>query len=209
VPGKNPRTGEQRGAYAPAVDEPPLTRDEEIAAARIGPPEILDAPILLADYDPGWPALFEREAARIRRALGDRALRVEHVGSTSVPLLAAKPRIDILLVVADSSDEATYVPALEAAGYVLRIREPAWHEHRMLNGPDTPLNLHVFSSGSPEVERLLRFRDHLRRSDADRRHYETTKRALASKKWKDTQHYADAKTAVVEEILARADAAET
>jgi GrpB-like predicted nucleotidyltransferase (UPF0157 family) len=186
------------------VDERPPTRDEEIAAAWIGPPEVLDTPIALAEYDPHWPALFEREAARIRRALGDRALLVEHVGSTAVPRLAAKPRIDVVLVVADSSDEPTYVPALEAAGYVLRIREPEWHEHRCLKGSDTPVNVHVFSSGCGETERMLAFRNHLRRNEPDRLLYERTKRELAQRTWKYTQHYADAKSEVVEEILARA-----
>ena len=107
-----------------------LRSDDEIAAVRIGPPDVLDAPIRLVDYDPAWPQLFEREAARIRVALGGGALLIEHAGSTAVPRLAAKPRIDMVLAVADSSDEPSYVPPLEAAGYVLRIREPGWYEHR-------------------------------------------------------------------------------
>jgi GrpB-like predicted nucleotidyltransferase (UPF0157 family) len=180
------------------------TTDAEIAATRIGPPEILDGPVTLVEYDPAWPHLFDREAARIRDALGARVLQREHVGSTSVPGLAAKPRIDILLVVADSSDEGSYVPPLEAKGYVLRVREPDWHEHRMFRGPDTAVNLHVFTAGSPEIERMLCFRDHLRRDDADRRLYQRTKQELAARRWKYIQHYADAKTAVVEEILGRA-----
>lgn len=158
----------------------------------------------LVDYDPEWPGLFTREAERIRAALGERALLIEHAGSTSVPGLAAKPVIDIVLVVADSADEAAYVPALEAAGYVLRLREPDWFEHRLLKGPDTSINLHVFSQGCAEVERMLIFRDHLRCNDADRKLYERTKRELAQKDWEFVQHYADAKTDVVEEILARA-----
>jgi GrpB-like predicted nucleotidyltransferase (UPF0157 family) len=182
-----------------------LRSDEEIAASRIGPPEVLNAPIYLAEYDDAWPDLFEREAQRIRGTLGDRALLIEHVGSTSVPGLAAKPRIDMILTVADSSDEQSYVPPLEAAGYVLRIREPDWYEHRVFKGPDTDINLHVFSTGCPENERMLRFRDHLRADEADRRLYEKTKRDLARRTWKYTQHYADAKTAVVEEILTRAE----
>jgi GrpB-like predicted nucleotidyltransferase (UPF0157 family) len=186
-----------------AVDDP-LRSDADIAAVRIGPPDVLNAPIRLGEYDAAWPRLFEREAARIRGALGEGALLIEHVGSTAVPDLAAKPRIDIVLVVADSSDEGSYVPPLEAEGYVLRIREPGWYEHRVFKGPDTDVNLHVFSKGCPEIERLLRFRDHLRSSDEDRLVYERTKRALAQRKWKYTQHYADAKTKVVEEILARA-----
>jgi GrpB-like predicted nucleotidyltransferase (UPF0157 family) len=129
---------------------------------------------------------------------------IEHVGSTSVPGLAAKPRIDVLLVVADSADEPAYAPPLEAAGYVLRIREPDWHEHRVFKGPDTDINLHVFASGSPEIERMLLFRDRLRTNVSDRQLYEQTKRRLAEKQWRYTQNYADAKTEVVEEILARA-----
>jgi GrpB-like predicted nucleotidyltransferase (UPF0157 family) len=179
-------------------------REEQIRAARIGDVPVLDGPIVLADYDPDWPRLYEREAARIRATLGDRVVRLEHVGSTSVPGLAAKPIIDMLLVVADSSDEPSYVPPLESAGYVLRIREPDWHEHRVLRGPDTDVNLHVFSPGSPEIDRTLAFRDRLRESDAERTLYEQTKRGLAAKRWKYVQHYADAKGAVVEEILARA-----
>jgi GrpB-like predicted nucleotidyltransferase (UPF0157 family) len=166
---------------------------------------VLDASITLAEYDPGWPVLYEREAARIRVALGDRALLIEHVGSTAVPRLAAKPRIDIFLAVANSSDEASCVPALENAGYVLHIREPDWHEHRAFKGRDPDLNLHVFSEGCVEIERMLRFRDHLRRNEADRLLYERTKRVLAQRTWKYGQHYADATTTIVEEILARAD----
>ena len=160
--------------------------------------------ILIVDYDPQWPQLFAREADRIRAALGSRALRIEHTGSTSVPGLAAKPIIDVLLEVTDSADEDAYMPALEAAGYVLRIREPHWHEHRMFNGPDTETNLHVFSSGCPEIDRVLMFRDWLRTHAADRELYACTKLALAQKEWRHVQNYADAKTSVIEEILARA-----
>ncbi|HET7036882.1 MAG TPA: GrpB family protein [Thermomicrobiaceae bacterium] len=188
----------------PNPAEPRLTTDEEMQAARVGPLEQLNARIFLAEYDSAWPELFAREAARVRGALGERVLLLEHVGSTSVPGLAAKPIIDMLLVVADSADEAAYVPDLEAAGYRLRIREPDWHQHRLLKGPDTDINLHVFSPGSSEIRRMLGFRDHLRRDAADRRRYEQTKRELAQRQWKYTQHYADSKSTVVEEILARA-----
>jgi GrpB-like predicted nucleotidyltransferase (UPF0157 family) len=191
-------------AYAVDVDKTPLKSDGEIAAVRIGPPDVLDGPITLVEYDPAWPRLYEGEAARIHAALGEHARLIEHVGSTAVRGLAAKPHIDIVIAVADSSDEASYVPSLETAGYVLRIREPEWHEHRLFESPSTDLNLHVFSEGCPEIERMLRFRDQLRRNEADRLLYERTKRALAQRTWKYGQHYADAKTTVVEEILARA-----
>ena len=167
----------------------------------------MNSRILLVDYDPRWPELFEREAHRVRALLGSAALRIEHTGSTSVPGLAAKPIIDMLLVVTDSADETAYVPLLEVAGYVLRIREPDWHEHRMLKGPDTDINLHAFSVACPEIDRVLAFRDWLRNNAEDRDLYARTKRTLAEKSWKDVQDYADAKTAVIEDILTRARAA--
>ena len=178
--------------------------EEQILSIHLGKPVPQFVPILIVDYDPEWPRLYEREAERIQSALGNRALLIEHVGSTSVPGLAAKPKIDILLVVANSADESSYVPSLEAAGYVLRIREPDWDEHRMFKGPDTDINLHVFSSGCPEIDRMLLFRDWLRSNESDRLLYERTKRELARINWKYTQNYADAKTTVVQEIIARA-----
>lgn len=180
----------------------PLT-DDQIRDLTVGELKPLSARIQLVDYDPRWPELFAREAARIRVALGEKALQVEHVGSTSVPGLIAKPVIDIVLVVQDSADEAAYAPLLQAAGYSLRHREPDWHQHRMFNGPDTKINLHVFSTGCTEIHRMLRFRDWLRSHPADRDLYAHTKLELAQKEWKHVQNYADAKTSVVEEILAR------
>ena len=181
--------------------------EEQILAVRVGEVTPLAGPIHIVDYDPQWPHARRGEAARIQAVLGDRVLLLEHVGSTSVPGLAAKPRIDIILVVANSADESSYVPSLEGVGYVLRIREPIWYEHRVFKGPDTDVNLHVFSQGCPEIERMLLFRDWLRRNAADRQLYERTKRELARKNWKYTQNYADAKTTVVQEILARAQEA--
>jgi len=178
--------------------------DDEIRAATVGDLTEHNATIELAGYDPEWPRLFEREETRIRAALGPRALRVEHVGSTSVPGLAAKPLIDIVLVVASSADEDAYVSSLEEAGYVLRIREPDWFEHRLFKGPDTNVNVHTFSTGCGEVERMIAFRDWLGTHDDDRELYESAKRELATRDWKYVQNYADAKTAVVEEIVERA-----
>ena len=184
-----------------------LISDEDLREVVVGELKPHNAAITLADYDPDWPRLFAQEAERIRATLGDTALLVGHVGSTSVPGLSAKPIIDILLVVPDSADEPSYVPALESVGYILRIREPDWFEHRMFKGPDTNINLHVFGPGAQEIERMLRFRDWLRATDADRDHYANVKRELAKRTWRHVQHYADAKTAVVHEILERADAA--
>jgi GrpB-like predicted nucleotidyltransferase (UPF0157 family) len=162
--------------------------------------------VQLCDYDPAWPERYRRHAARIGDVLGERALRIEHVGSTSVPGLPAKPIIDIVLEVADSAVEGAYGPALEAAGYVVRIREPEWFEHRMVCDPSRTVQVHVFSAGCPETERMLAFRDRLRRDGADRDLYAGVKRELASSDWAYMQQYADAKSEVIASILARAGA---
>ncbi len=184
---------------------PPMS-EEQLQRVTVGELKPHDAPITLIEYDHAWPENFAREANRIKAALGERALMVEHIGSTSVPGLVAKPIIDILLVVADSAHEPSYVPALEAVGYVLRIREPDWHEHRLFKGQDTNINLHVFTQGSEEIRRVLLLRDWLRTNEADRELYARSKRSLASRKWKYVQNYADAKSEVVERILERAKA---
>ncbi len=176
-----------------------------IEQATIG--EVERRPVVLVEPDPAWPARYEREAERIRGALGDAVVELHHVGSTSVPDLPAKPIVDIVLVVADSADEPAYVPALTSAGYTLAIREPDWYEHRVLKRRhDGDVNLHVFGRDCPEVERMLCFRDHLRRDAADRRLYADTKRELAARDWPTVQHYADAKDDVVATIMHRARA---
>ena len=181
----------------------PMT-EEEILAVTVGERKPFDSTIDLAPYDPAWPSLFARLEQTIRQALGDDVLLLEHVGSTSVPGLSAKPIIDMVLVVADSSDEPSYVPRLEEVGFGLRIREPDWHEHRMLKPADRKTHLHVFSAGCEEIERMLLFRDWLRNQPDDRLRYEEAKQELAARTWKYRQNYADAKTTVIEEIMARA-----
>jgi GrpB-like predicted nucleotidyltransferase (UPF0157 family) len=194
-------------ATTPEPGTPPRYTSEQLAEITVdGDLSVFTRPVVLVDYDPGWPALYQREADRIVGLLGDRVLRLEHVGSTSVPGLAAKPVIDIALEVADSAAEADYVPALTAAGYRLVVREPDWYEHRYFKGPDTNINLHVFSAGSPMVDKDITFRDWLRSHDADRDLYARTKRELASREWTYVQQYADAKTDVIMEILRRARA---
>ncbi len=159
--------------------------------------------IALSEYDSGWPARFASERQRVQAALGPVAQRVEHIGSTAVPGLAAKPIIDVLLIVADVADEPSYLGPLETAGYELRVREPG---HRMLRDHDRTVNLHVRSDADPEILRHLRFRDRLRCSPHDRRRYEECKRELAAREWPDVNHYADAKGPVIESILAGAPA---
>jgi GrpB-like predicted nucleotidyltransferase (UPF0157 family) len=148
-----------------------MATEEQMQAARIGGMRVHNALIRLVDYSAEWPALFVREAERVRATLGGRVLMLEHVGSTSIPGLAAKPMIDMILTVANSADERAYVPAMESAGYLLHIREPEWHQHRLFKGPDTNINLHVYSFGCPEIDKMLMFRDWLRSNDADRRSF--------------------------------------
>ena len=163
--------------------------------------------IEIVDYDPRWLNTFQMHADNISKALGDVALRIEHTGSTSVAGLAAKPIIDILLVVEDSADEASYLSRLIAAGYQLRVREPDWHEHRMFRTPERDVHIHIFSFGSSEIERMLTFRDWLRNNALDRKRYEETKRRLAERSWRSMDDYAKAKTKVVEDIIAAARSA--
>ncbi|HEY6635176.1 MAG TPA: GrpB family protein [Acidimicrobiia bacterium] len=154
------------------------------------------------EYDPRWAEAYRSEESRIYSALGDRALLVEHTGSTAVPGLAAKPVIDITLAVGNSADEPAYAPDLERVGYQLRIREPDWYEHRLFRDEAKTVNLHVFTAGSEEIDRMIRFRDLLRSSPTNRTRYETTKRALAEQSWTTVQDYADAKSEVIAAILA-------
>src|SRR5689334_11000230 len=160
--------------------------------------------ITIVDYDSSWPSKFQMHAGRIANALGEVALRIEHIGSTSVPGLAAKPIIDILVVVEDSTIESAYLPHLEAAGYELRVREPEWHQHRMFRTPEKDVHVHIYSAGCREIQRNLLFRDRLRANVDDRRRYEQTKRELATHDWSDINDYANAKTDVIESIIAAA-----
>lgn len=135
--------------------------------------------VAVVEYDDHWPADFDRVATAIRNAIGGRALEIHHVGSTSVPGLPAKPVIDVDLVVADPADESTYIPDLVAAGFVHAIREPWWHEHRLLKLPEPTTHLHVFGPDCPEVARHLMFQTWLREHPEDLTTYAEAKRASA------------------------------
>ena len=179
--------------------------DAEMAALRVsGTVTPHNGTIPLWPYDPAWPAQYAAEEGKIRTALGDKALVLEHVGSTSIPGISAKPILDILLAVADSADEASYVPALTAQGYRLHLREPDWEQHRVIKGDAPMVNLHVFTAGSGEIQRMLAFRDRCRTIPEERELYERTKQDLAGRVWRHVQHYANAKSEVVEAIIARA-----
>ncbi len=157
----------------------------------------------LVEHDPTWSERYAARAEELRAALGPRARLVEHVGSTSVPGLVAKPIVDIVLGVDDPDDEPAYLPDLEAIGYDLRVREPG---HRCLRAgePDEQVNLHCYRHDDPEIRRCLVFRDRLRSDPADRERYAATKRALAEREWRDINFYAEAKSPVIKEILRRA-----
>jgi GrpB-like predicted nucleotidyltransferase (UPF0157 family) len=155
-------------------------------------------------YSARWPEQFEEQRQRLAGALEPLAVTIEHVGSTSVPGLPAKPIIDIDLTVPDSADEAAYAPQLTGIGYTFTMREPDWFAHRLFNRDWPRVNLHVFSTGCDEVDRMLAFRDHLRRDTADRELYARVKLDLAGREWDIVQDYADAKTEVVAEIMSRA-----
>ncbi|MFC3998494.1 GrpB family protein [Nocardiopsis sediminis] len=164
---------------------------------------LVDGRVPVADYDVKWPYLFHREAGRIRQALGDSVLDLQHVGSTSVPGLTATPCVDLLLLVADPADEDAYLPPLAGAGYTLVDRDPGGDGRRLFKGPDVNIDLHVLGAGSGEADRMLRFRDHLRTHPGDHELYASTKRGLAERRWESLQDYADAKSPVIDEIMSR------
>lgn len=184
------------------MGDPTLT-DEYLRSVTIGERKPLNSTIFLAPYSADWPRHYHMLASRIRRVLGATICRLEHVGSTSVPGLAAKPVIDIVLAVADSSDEASYVPQLESQGFVLRCREPDWYQHRFLKTPRVEGHLHVFSEGCPEVDRMVEFRDRLRNNRPDQERYLREKTRLAAQVWSDMAYYAEAKSNIIETIMSR------
>ncbi len=157
--------------------------------------------LVISDPDPSWLPRFAEHENRVRIALGATARKIEHIGSTSVPGLAAKPIIDILVLVDDITAEEYYLEPLLSAGYQLRVREPG---HRLVRTPTLDVHIHILESGDVAGSDYLLFRDHLRRDSADRVLYERTKRELIRCGWADMNAYADAKTAVITQIKERA-----
>lgn len=185
------------------VDEPRATRERRH-------PDVTEVELVggdergalhLVEHDPEWARRYARHETRVRTAIGGVARSVEHIGSTSVPGLAAKPIIDMLATVPDIAAEEDYLDPLVGAGYPLRVREPG---HRMFRTPDRDVHLHVVEAGDPAAVDYLLLRDHLRGDAADRELYERTKRDLLNREWPTANHYADAKTEVIEAIKARA-----
>ncbi len=158
--------------------------------------------IVIVAYDPSWPDRYEAERAKVDGALVGTDHKIWHVGSTSVAGLSAKPVVDIQISVPEPESEEDYLPFLEEAGYVLRVREPM---HRMLRTPQLDVQVHVCAAGSDWERRHLLFRDWLRTSEEDRRLYARLKSSLAETDWSTMNHYADAKSAVIHEITGRAE----
>ncbi|RAO62297.1 Dephospho-CoA kinase [Micromonospora saelicesensis] len=180
---------------------------EQVDAGLVGEPPRTWESVVIEEYDRAWAQRFIAVRSSLTEALGGVIIGVEHVGSTAVPGLAAKPVIDVDLVIEDTADESGYLPALQRLGYRLVLREPWWHGHRMLLSPAEDVNLHVWPQGAPEPVRHLLFRDWLRSHPHDRERYAATKRRLA----RDTVHrprdYSLAKNDVIDEIYARIFAA--
>lgn len=181
------------------TDDPLLSHLREVVVGELAPVRVE-----LVEYDTDWPHHFDAQARRIEAALGAVARRIEHIGSTAVPDLVAKPVVDLLVVVDDPGHEATYLPALEAVGYELRVREPTADEHRMLRTPRRDAHVHILPPWSPEVERYLALRDHLRTDAHARATYAAHKRALARRTWPTMDHDANAKGSVIEALIADA-----
>jgi DNA-binding LacI/PurR family transcriptional regulator/GrpB-like predicted nucleotidyltransferase (UPF0157 family) len=189
-------------APGPGTRDAPPVRPDVTTVEIVGGPEALR--VGLHDPDPRWAETFRAHRRRISAALGPSAVQIEHIGSTSVPGLAAKPIVDLVVVVPDVTDEAAYLEPLLTTGYELRVREPG---HRLVRTPDRDVHVHVYERGAPAVDDYLLLRDRLRSDADDRALYERTKRALLSEQWDDMNDYADAKTDVIREVMARARAA--
>jgi GrpB-like predicted nucleotidyltransferase (UPF0157 family) len=189
--------------YPREITERQVGDAEQQIVGWVGGPKPPQQPVVVVDPDPAWPSWYAAEAARIVDILGDVVVRIEHVGSTSVPGLPAKPIIDIDLQVADSAAEDGYVPPLVRSGYRLVLREPWWNGHRMLTGPEGRFNLHVFPAGAPETLRHLLFRDWLRTHPDDRDLYASVKRELTESTAENPEAYSLAKNGVIDEIYTR------
>jgi len=181
---------------------------EEMDRAAVSGKRQLTSEITVVAPDPLWPEQYECLASTIRQVLGRRVMTLEHVGSTSVPDLYAKPVIDVSLTVADPADEPSYIPDLTNEGFNLVIREPDWQEHRCLVRSAPRCNLHVFPPGSVEPKRQRAFRDWLRSHPDDRDAYASLKRELATRGFASVMEYNNAKAGLIYDIYERIFAAD-
>lgn len=186
-----------RGAHGPQHRRRPDVTDVDLVGG------VEKRELFLVEPDASWPTMYASHEARIRGALGGTAVAIEHIGSTAVPGLAAKPIIDILVTVPDITADEDYIDPLVSAGYVLRVREPG---HRLVRTTERDVHVHLLEVGDQAAVDYVLLRDRLRVDTADRQLYENTKRELTQRDWADMNVYADAKTAVIEAIKGRARA---
>ncbi|WP_410811128.1 GrpB family protein [Micromonospora sp. 067-2] len=180
---------------------------EQVDAGLVGERPRTWASVVIEEYDPAWAHRFAAVRSSLAEALGGLIIAVEHVGSTAVPGLVAKPVIDIDVLIENTADESSYLPALEGLGYRLVLREPWWQGHRMLLSPAEDVNLHVWPQGAPEPVRHRLFRDWLRSHPQDRELYAASKRRLARDTASRPRDYSLAKNDVIDGIYARIFAA--
>lgn len=137
-------------------------------------------PVSIVEPRDSWQKDGEALIQQIRDAIGPRAIRLDHIGSTSVGGMPAKPIIDVDLTIADPSKEEEWLPQLEDTGLILTVREPWWFHHRMLETPERDAHIHVFGPDSAEPLKHLVLRNWLRESEEDRQLYAQTKRDAAA-----------------------------
>jgi len=163
-------------------------------------------PILIADYDPDWPRLFAELGARLRAALGPVAMRIDHIGATSIPGMASKPVTDVQISVASFEPLAAFKAPLETLGFVHRADNPDLSKRYFREPPgDRRMHLHVRLAGGWSEQFALLFRDYLRAHDEDAAWYGTIKRDLAEQYRDDRGGYTAAKTPYLWEIMQKAD----
>jgi GrpB-like predicted nucleotidyltransferase (UPF0157 family) len=183
----------------------PTFRESVAAGARVIGDNRATDPIEIVDYDPGWPARYEEMRARLAEALGATAVRIDHVGSTAVPGLAAKPIIDIQISVPDVENAAAFKDAIEAQGFASRMIEPGHHYFRPPPGLSRDYQVHVCTIGSDWERRHLLFRDLLRADPETAAAYEAMKRDLAARFTNDRIGYNDAKGPFIDAAVERAE----
>jgi GrpB-like predicted nucleotidyltransferase (UPF0157 family) len=162
--------------------------------------------VVIIPYDPEWPNLFAHLGGALRAALGDFALRIDHIGSTSVPGLDAKPVIDVQISVASLEPLDAYRAPLESLGYVFRADNTERTKRYFRESPGLRrTHIHVRRAGSFSEQFALLFRDYLRAHADDARRYAKVKHRLANSYRHDRHGYTDAKIPHVWEIMTRAD----
>jgi GrpB-like predicted nucleotidyltransferase (UPF0157 family) len=193
--------------YPPEVTQRFHGTPEQMAVALAGERPASWESIVIEDYDPAWVDRFAATRSQLGGTLGAQVISIEHAGSTSVPGLAAKPVIDIDLLLQDTADESGYIPALEGVGYWLVLRERWWYGHRMLVSAAEDVNLHVWPHDAPEPIRHRLFRDWLRSHPDDRDRYAAAKQRVAVDTADRPGDYSLAKNEVIDDIYTRIFAA--